>query len=78
MHFCEDLGEHTVLRHGQRQPGVAHDQRVEHPEGADHPAQYQPMRSNGPPTILAISAQEPVSHTLGARPVIHMAPTGTM
>ena len=78
MQFAEDLRQHAVLRHRQRQARIAHHQRIEHAKAADHAAQDQADRSSGPPSRPAMSAQEPVSHALDESPVIHMAATGTM
>jgi hypothetical protein len=42
------------------------------------PPSTTPMRSSGPPSNPAMSAQEPVSHAVAFNPVIHMAATGRM
>ena len=41
MQLAKDFRQHAILRHGQRQPRVAHDQRIEHAEAAQHAARHQ-------------------------------------
>ena len=59
------------------QARIAHHQRVEHAEGAEHSAEDQAMRNSGPPSIPAMSPTT-VSHAPGGNPVIHTAATGKM
>src|SRR5258707_2945902 len=41
MRFAKYLRQHSVLSHRQRQPRIAHHQRIEHPKRAHHSAQHQ-------------------------------------
>ena len=76
LQLAEDCRQHAILRHGQRQARVAHDQSVEHAKGADHAAEDDANAEQRSAKSPAISAQEPVSQAVGVRPVIHMAANG--
>ena len=41
MQLGEDLRQHAILSHRQRQAGVAHHQGIEHAKAADHATQGQ-------------------------------------
>ena len=70
--------QHAVLRHRQRQPRVAHHQRVEHAEAAHHAACHQRDAQPGSAHQSGDVGPRARLQALAGSPVIHMAAEGRM